>query len=62
MVGIIGVPRILIPDGLTPFGVSVACIMCVRVSGLRVSSAVCQFFPENFVLVSSVRPNGVRYP
>ena len=43
-------------DGLTPFEVSVLCVF-----SLRVSSAVCQFVPGHFVLVSSVRPSGVPY-
>ena len=60
MVGITGDdPRILILDGLTPFRVSVrrVCVLCVF--GLRLSSAMCQFVPGHFVLVSSVRPSGV---
>ena len=50
VVAINGDPRILISDGLTPF--SVEC---------RVSSVMYQCIPENFVLLSSVRPRGVPY-
>ena len=41
--GITDALSILTLDGLTPFGVSVYSSVCVRVFGLRVSSAVRQF-------------------
>ena len=56
MGGVTGVLRILIMDGLIPFGVRALCVF-----GLRVSSAVYQFVAGRFVLVSSVRPSGVPY-